>query len=130
LVVCSEIFERLLDFFLVQKPDIHNGRPFVERVTGCMMIVSHLNAHTENGMEWLDNVVVPGLAKISTKCKWIIEVHGNEEEVTSGKEDEEETASEEGPGPAVYIFHKKKIVDASSTSNDPPNAVSVKFFSY
>jgi hypothetical protein len=92
-----------------------------------MVIVSHLNAHTEIGMEWLDDIVVPGLRKGSPKCDWEIEVHGNEEEPVD--EESGETASE-GPGPAVYIIHKKPPQPNGSFTEDDPPAISLKFLSY
>ena len=96
---------------------------------GVMVVVSHLNAHTEEGMEWLDNVIVPGLAKIGTNYKWTIEVHGNEVEIDEANNDDEEEVSE-GPGPAVYIIHKEQEnIDSSNLKADAP-VVSLKFFSY
>lgn len=43
------------------------------------MLVSHLNAHTESGVEWLNTVVVVGLRAGGGKySKWEIEVHGSD----------------------------------------------------
>jgi hypothetical protein len=93
------------------------------RVTcGCIMIISHLNAHTPPGLEWLEEVVMEGLKKYSVRptsdvTAWEIEVHGNADMV-SGEEDEEEDKDETKgaaksnsypvgtTGPAVYVIHK------------------------
>jgi hypothetical protein len=92
-----------------------------------MVIVSHLNAHTETGMEWLGDIVVPALRKGSLKCDWEIEVHGNEEEPID--EESGETTSE-GPGPAVYIIHKKPPrMNGTYTEDDPPT-IPLRFLSY
>ena len=92
-----------------------------------MVIVSHLNAHSEAGMEWLGDIVVPGLRKGSLECDWEIEVHGNEEEPID--EESGETTSE-GPGPAVYIIHKKPpLTNVTYTENDPPT-IPLRFLSY
>lgn len=43
------------------------------------MLVSHLNAHAESGVEWLNTVVVVGLRAGGGKySKWEIEVHGSD----------------------------------------------------
>jgi hypothetical protein len=42
------------------------------------MLVSHINAHTESGVQWLNTVVVVGLRAGGGKySKWEIEVHGS-----------------------------------------------------
>jgi hypothetical protein len=97
------------------------------RVTrGCIIIVSHLNAHTPNGLGWLEEVVMEGLKKYSVRAtsnvaSWDIEVHGNAEVV-----DEEENATKNSSfpagttGPAVYVIHKTmkgKTVDESTTTS-------------
>lgn len=57
--------------------------------------MSHINAHTENGIDWLNTVVVTGLqnggGKFST---WEIEVHGNDGTAPDECYDEEESDSE------------------------------------
>lgn len=92
-----------------------------------MVIVSHLNAHTESGMEWLSDIVVPGLRKGSLKCDWEIEIHGNEEEPID--EESGETTSE-GPGPAVYIIHKKPPLPNGTYTEDDPPTIPLRFASY
>lgn len=92
-----------------------------------MVIVSHLNAHSETGMEWLGDIVVPGLRKGCLECDWEIEVHGNEEEPIH--EESGETTSE-GPGPAVYIINKKPpLANGTYTEDDPPT-IPLRFSSY
>ena len=92
-------------------------------------MISHLNAHVERGMKWLDDVVVPGLRKGDGRCEWEIEVHGNDEEPTTDYDADE--ASSEGPGPAVYVIYKKrsKIEPKAFDDNNPP-AISLRFHTY
>lgn len=88
------------------------------------MVISHINAHTENGVDWLNSIVVPGLRTSSGWNKWSVEVHGSE-----FLHAEEEGS--DGPGPAVYIVHKGEILEQTSTSDkiDFPT-VSLRFFTY
>lgn len=58
---------------------------------GYIVLVSHLNAHTPNGIEWLNTVIVTGLRNGGGKgSKWEIEVHGSDVTETY---DEAETES-------------------------------------
>jgi hypothetical protein len=51
----------------------------LSKLAGYIILVSHLNAHTENGVEWLNTVVVVGLRAGGGKySKWEIEVHGSD----------------------------------------------------
>ena len=46
---------------------------------GCILLVSHLNAHTANGINWLQCVVVTGLRRGAGRSStWIVEVHGSD----------------------------------------------------
>jgi hypothetical protein len=94
---------------------------------GFLVIVSHLNAHTPNGISWLEEVVQTGLLAGGGNATWEIEVHGNDQ------------ISEEGdpgipagsPGPAVYIIQKKpppEVEGSESATQDI--TIPVKFFAY
>ena len=82
------------------------------RVTrGCIIIVSHLNAHTPNGLGWLEEVVMEGLKKYSVRptsdvVSWDIEVHGNAEVVDEEDENATKSSNSFPGGPAVYVIHK------------------------
>jgi len=57
---------------------------------GCMVIVSHLNAHTPKGVAWLEEIIMPGLNAGGGGARWAIEVHGNDcgdAETDDGSED-------------------------------------------
>jgi hypothetical protein len=97
-------------------------------IGGAMLIVSHLNAHAESGINWLNNVVVKGLRKGCSKCEWEVEVHGKEED--NDDEGAEENKSD-GPGPAVYIIHKKppKKGAKENEEEDSPT-IPLRFLSY
>lgn len=89
------------------------------------MVISHINAQTENGIDWLNSIVVPGLRQGSGWNKWSIEVHGNEAGETELDDDSA------GPGPAVYIMHKGELVEKPEKSDDADlPTVSLRFFSY
>jgi SAM-dependent methyltransferase len=125
----------------------------VLKTGGYFMIISHLNAHTPQGMEWLQNVVFQGLQRqklnsssdddddgddqtttTTAAASWEMEVHGNDPAV-----------GEDGtPCPAVYIMHKllgsTTIASTVTTADegesqmeeeeeDPPT-IPVKFFGY
>jgi hypothetical protein len=64
---------------------------------GCLIICSHLNAHTQNGLNWLEEIVVAGLLHGTSeyddpdRIGWKIEVHGNSKgESKSSHSDEED----------------------------------------
>ena len=102
--------------------------------------MSHLNAHVNSGLQWLDNIVVPGLRKGCGKTKWEIEVHGNAPDQSLPTEDTEAEEEEEvSPGPAVYVIQKGENVPTSSLSSSKTTTsesdsvfpgVRLRFFSY
>lgn len=95
----------------------------VLKVDGCILLTSHLNAHTPKGLGWLEDVVYTGLHK--TGGSYEIEVHGKEEIV-----DDDTTKMPIGTaGPAVYIIHKKAPKSENETKNVKPT-IPVKFFAY
>lgn len=63
----------------------------VLNTNGIMIIVSHLNANTSDGLKWLDEVVVPGLRQSDSYADWVIESHGADDEM----DDEGELMEEE-----------------------------------
>lgn len=94
---------------------------------GCIVLISHLNAHTANGVGWLEDVVFAGVRKNGGDDAWAIEVHGNAEVVD---DDEDPRVPPGSSGPAVYIIHKKKkeLKEEGSAQDEP--TIPVKFFSY
>ena len=87
-----------------------------------MMIISHLNAKTPEGISWLEEVVITGLRRGDGDVDWAIESHGGgglcieeeEEEKTEENRIEDDDAEEQPRphyGPAVYVIRK----------NGPPN---------
>ncbi len=97
------------------------------------MIISHLNAHTDEGMQWFNTIVVPGLRIGSVSTTWSIEVHGGVvPEISEDDNNAEEDMSIGYPGPAVYIIHKGAILEGVSSitaeTESPP--ISLQFFSY
>jgi SAM-dependent methyltransferase len=95
------------------------------KIGGYLLIVSHLNAHTSSGLEWLDNVVVVGLRAGGGIARWEIEVHGNDGD----------SESSSSPGPAVYIIRKKPPIDLESDEqkdddDSAPATIPLRFFSY
>lgn len=58
------------------------------------MLVSHINANTEKGIDWLNSIVVKGLRNGGGNfSEWEIEVHGNDGD--EGEEEEFEDGGEE-----------------------------------
>jgi hypothetical protein len=104
-------------------------------IGGYIIIISHLNAYVESGLEWLNSVVVPGL-RASGKFEWLIEVHGSDIEIPSdvdGDEDADEKKPIESPGPAVYFIEKVGLLDkakASDSGDQELPTIPLKFFSY
>ena len=97
--------------------------------TGYFVIVSHLNAHVESGLQWLDDVVVPGLRK-GGDFQWNLEVHGNTADIPSESENDD-SSTPENPGPAVYIINKGGLIKESTKSkNGVAPTMPLKFFSY
>ena len=104
---------------------------------GCLVLVSHLNAHTPHGLRWLEQVVFAGLQQqqvnvmtttTTMTTSWEIEVHGNDDD----DEKEENPSDEPGSSPTVYIIHKKVIDPKASSSprNNSTSTIPVKFFTY
>ena len=99
---------------------------------GCFFLVSHINAHTSKGEEWLNEVVLAGLRKGGGDASWNIEVHGNAQGEDDGDgDDDDDDASEhpEAAGPAVYLIFKGPPPSKTGVSSDPP-AIPLKFFCY
>ncbi len=130
-----------LDAMLSDSDGVSNCRKIVAEcarlltIGGYFVIISHLNAHVESGLEWLNNVVVPGLraaAAGNNDFEWLIEVHGSDVEIPSDDEDEEKEI--ESPGPAVYFIEKVGLAKQQETktrSDDQEKpTIPLKFFSY
>ena len=108
---------------------------------GCLVLVSHLNAHTPHGLRWLEQVVFAGLQQqqqqvnemttTTMTTSWEIEVHGNDDD-NDDDENEENSSDEPGSSPTVYIIHKKVIDPKASSSprNNSTSTIPVKFFTY
>jgi hypothetical protein len=89
------------------------------------VIVSHLNANTKEGLDWLEEIVVKGLRACGGKeVSWEIEVHGSSSEDEAAFEDPVNA----NPGPAVYIIHKKPLMEFSNEGEE--STVPLKFFGY
>ena len=86
------------------------------KLDGYMMIVSHLNANNEVGMEWLNDVLGNGLKTGDTNANYRVEVHGNEGD------------GEDNLGPAVYIIKKVKMM--RDEDEDVESTIDVKFLTY
>ena len=114
----------VLCIFILSETD----SPFAR--VGCIMLVSHLNAHAEEGVDWLEEIVVKGLRAAGGKeaARWEIEVHGNSGLQEEADEEEIDPTSSVSPGPAVYIIHKKPPSDSPSGLEEP--TVPLKFFGY
>ena len=69
---------------------------------GAMVIISHLNANTMDGLKWLDEVIVPGLRKADSNADWAIESHGAEDPEDNDEECEIDNFDEE-PGDNVNV---------------------------
>lgn len=97
---------------------------------GYIILISHLNAHTDSGIQWLNEVVVEGLRAGDKDAVWEIEAHGNDD----FEESEEERSSPQlSPGPCVYIIHKmlsSAEPNSKSDDSDSPSNIQLKFFTY
>lgn len=67
--------------------------------SGYLVIVSHLNAHTNSGLGWLDEVVVRGLRAGGGDATWEIEIHGNDDCEVEMESDEETPAASDDKDP-------------------------------
>lgn len=92
---------------------------------GCFFLVSHINAHTSKGEEWLEEIVLVGLRRGAKNVGWTIEVHGSEPLCNDNGEEE---GPPEAAGPAVYLIFKKKLEESEEQSNRP--TIPLRFFSY
>lgn len=93
-------------------------------INGYIVLVSHLNAHTERGIGWLQDVVFEGLRGGDPESGYVIEVHGNSE-----VQEDSKTALPGTPGPAVYIIRKKEK-ETSCEVEEENTSIPVKFFAY
>lgn len=107
------------------------GISFFLGKTGYIVIISHLNAHTPNGVEWLDAVVVPGLRAGGGKATWEVEVHGSDGHLDNVPDTDSSSSSPPSgsPGPCVYIILKKPPVDGHYDPENPPT-IPLCFHSY
>lgn len=105
----------------------------VLKVCGYIIIISHLNARVESGLQWLNDVIVPGI-RAAGNFQWLIEVHGSDVEIPSDDDDDtDEEKSIESPGPAVYFIEKVGIVSPTKNSDgseQSPPTIPLKFVSY
>lgn len=92
---------------------------------GFMVLVSHLNAHTERGQGWLQDVVFEGLQSGDPEAAYSIEVHGNAE-----IHEDSRTALAGTCGPAVYIIRKKEKETSCTNEQKADATIPVKFYSY
>jgi Methyltransferase domain len=106
---------------------------------GCIVVISHLNAHCQTGLQWLNDIVIPGLRLGAPHFEWSLEVHGNEADIPSEEEDNDEDGKldsnqeyPESPGPAVYIIRKGSVwFKGEATPNDQDfPTIPLRFFSY
>jgi len=113
-------------------------------IDGYIFLVSHLNAHTSDGIDWLHQVVMPGLRRNNNNnnnITWEIEVHGNDIDEEGGGDDENPSGNN-SPGPCVYIIQKKKSEETTETKTGNKNSTTeennaneesglcLRFFSY
>jgi ubiquinone/menaquinone biosynthesis C-methylase UbiE len=99
---------------------------------GCMVVISHLNAHVQTGLQWLSDVIMPGLQTGAGGFEWSIEVHGNEADIPSEHEDGDDDSYPESPGPAVYIIWKCDpfLEDLNARYAKDPPTIRMKYFTY
>lgn len=78
------------------------GRVLKEK--GVLVIVSHLHPQSDNGVHFLDEVLMKALHRCGDEVFWRIEVHSPETDDNSETDegDEDDSAS----APCVYIAHK------------------------
>ena len=96
-------------------------------IGGYIIIISHLNARVDSGIQWLNDVIVPGLREGGKNCDFQVEVHGNE--VSTPSDDEEE--SPESPGPCVYMIEKIPLSkEKKETIQSEPSTIPLKFVTY
>jgi Methyltransferase domain len=96
---------------------------------GCIVLVSHLNAHTLNGVQWLHEVVFEGLKRHSHNANFHVDVHGNDvaEESSSvssdhpGNDGVTKATANQSAGPAVYVIHKHYNTDGEKVTASTNN---------
>jgi Methyltransferase domain len=96
---------------------------------GCIVLVSHLNAHTSNGVQWLHEVVFAGLKRHSRNATFRVDVHGNDvaEESSSVSSDHPgsdgviKATANHSAGPAVYVIHKHYKTDGEKVTVNTKN---------
>ena len=97
-----------------------------------------MNAHTEDGFQWLEEVVVNGIREGGGESSWKCEVHGNDgvddNDSEGGSGDEEGDGKPSGPpsgspGPCVYIIQKLPPTADPKEGDDTPT-IPIKFFVY
>lgn len=89
----------------------------VLKENGCLIIVSHINAHTPSGLMWLDKVISSGLKKASElHSLWKIEVHGNSAIVD---DDSDGRVPKGSAGPAVYVCWKSRQDETHKPASEP-----------
>jgi Methyltransferase domain len=103
----------------------------------CIVLISHLNAHTPDGARWLEEILIGGLQQQQQQSEdnqtnsvlaWEIEVHGNSEIV---QDDNHKRIPVGSSGPAVYIVHKRlQSMQSADARHHQKSSVAVKFFSY
>jgi len=93
-------------------------------------LVSHINAHTVKGEEWLNNVVLTGLRNGGDNATWYIEVHGNEQGQEDDDDDNDSSEHPEASGPAVYLIFKGPPPPMTEEESNEPPSVPLKFFCY
>jgi SAM-dependent methyltransferase len=99
---------------------------------GCIVVISHLNAHCQTGLQWLHDIVMPGLRCGAPNYQWSLEVHGNEADIPSeddedGNVDNSHQEHPASPGPAVYIIRKGI---PNEQQQQVQTTIPLRFFSY
>lgn len=91
-----------------------------------IIIISHLNANTSKGLNWVQDVLVEGLqtAEDSNYSDWVIEVHGNDailnedEELIEEEDDDEIEIEEEEPADDIGNDENQAEVDDNEDDCD------------
>ena len=91
--------------------------------------MSHINAHTSKGEEWLEDVVLTGLRQGGGAATWNVEVHGNDYVGADDSNDDDISEAPEAAGPAVYLIFKGPPEPEKGDGPDQP-AIPLKFFCY
>jgi len=71
-------------------------------VGGYFMLISHLNANTSSGIEWIDEILVSGLRTGGDKsAKWVVECHSADMNNDDSMEEMDEEGAENGKNEEV-----------------------------